>query len=324
MRHALKEMTAFVLIFLALSVALHSYLMEGLKARTTGDFGDWNRIINGRINADILVTGASRAQCGVDVLTLEYYFKKKCFNLAMKGNSLTLQLARLKVYLKHNKAPEVIIQVVGRNALRKPRAYNPGQFVPYLNEEELFRPLIRISRHFIFARYIPLYSFALQSPSFTKDAWQGLTGQEDPPQCNNGYCPVDMVWDRKSDLATVKKLYPNGIIDQITPEGKDAFVELVRLCREKHIRLILVYAPGYYEFNNFVVNYEEGKALYHQYAGQYGLDLLDYSSADISRQEDMFLNSQHLNYKGATRFSEDLARDLGPLITAGRDGDVNF
>jgi hypothetical protein len=314
MRHALKEMTAFTVLFLAISMAGHSYLMEGFRARTTGDFGDWNRIVNGRINADILVTGASRAQCGVDVLTLEDYFKKKCFNLALKGNSLSIQVARLKVYLKHNKAPEAIIQVVGRNMLRKPRAYNPGQFVPYLNEEEIYRPLSRISKHFILARYVPLYSFALLSPAFTVDAWQGLTGQEDPPQCNNGYCPVDMAWNRKSDIATVKKLYPHGIVDQITPEGKEAFEDLIRLCREKHIRLILVYAPGYYEFNDFVVNYREAKNLYHQYAQQYGLPLLDYSSAGITRQEDMFFNSQHLNYKGATRFSEELARDLGPIL----------
>ena len=314
MKHAIKEMTAFTVIFLALAVALHSYLMEGLRARTTGDFGDWNRVVNGRIQADVLVCGASRAQAGVDVLTLEYYLKKKCFNLALRGNSLALQVARLKVYLKHNKAPEVIVQVVGRNMLRKPRAYNPGQFVPYLNEEELYRPLSRISSHFTLARYVPLYSFALLSPAFTADALQGLTGREDPPQCVKGYCPVDMAWNKKSDIATVKKLYPGGIVDQITPEGTAAFEDLIRLCRETHIRLILVYAPGYEEFNDFVVNYHEAKALYDQYARRHGLDFLDYSSSDISRQEDLFFNSQHLNYKGATRFSEELARDLLRLL----------
>ena len=321
MRHALKEMAAFVLLFLALAVGLHSYLIEGLKARTTGDFGDWNRIVSGRINADILVTGASRAQSGVDVLTLEYYLKKRCFNLALKGNPLALQLARLKVYLKHNKTPEVIIQVVGRNSLRKPRAYNPGQFVPYLNEEDIFQALTGISRHFILARYIPLYSFALLSPSFTADALQGLTGREDPPSCTNGYCPVSMVWNKRSDINTVKKLYPDGITAQISPEGKDAFKELIRICREKDIRLIFVYAPVYYEFNDFVVNYEEIKGIYRQYAEQYGVDFLDYTSSDISRQEDFFFNSQHLNYKGATLFSEELAQDIIRLLGRGPAGD---
>ena len=321
MKHALKEMAAFAVLFLALAVALNAYLIDGLRARTTGDFGDWNRIVSGRINADILVTGASRAQAGVDVLTLEYYFKKKCFNLALKGNPLVLQLARLKVYLKYNKTPQVIIQVIGRNTLRKPRAYNPGQFVPYLNEDAIFRALTGISRHFILARYIPLYSFALLSPSFTVDALQGLTGAEDPPKCTRGYCPVIMAWDKKSDVATVKKLYPNGITAQISSEGKDAFVDLIRLCRENHIRLVLVYAPVYYEFNDFVVNYDEIKNVYRQYADQYGLDFLDYSLADISRREEMFFNSQHLNYQGATLFSEELAKDLLRLLGKDPGGD---
>ncbi len=310
-----RDMIAFPVIFVILSLAVQAYLMEGFYARRSGDFGEWNRIVRGEINADILITGASRAQAGMDVSLLEEDLNKDVYNIALLGNSLALQVARLKVYLKYNRPPEAIVQVVGRNTLRKPRAYNPGQFIPYLNEKEIYQTLSGISKHFILARYFPLYSFALLSHDFTVDAVQGLTGREDTVDCYKGYCPVNIDWNKEEDVKTVKRLYPQGLKGQMTEEGKAALNELVQLCRQKRIRLFFVYAPVYYQFNEFVVNLDEVRAIYRKLSDGRDIVFMDYSSAEMARQEKYFYNSQHLNQLGSIEFSKIFGPELKQLLT---------
>src|SRR5690242_10777221 len=57
----LRRLLAFCVVVVATMAALHVAITWGLRRIGTSDFGVSNRIVRGQINAEIVVTGSSRA-----------------------------------------------------------------------------------------------------------------------------------------------------------------------------------------------------------------------------------------------------------------------
>ena len=90
------------------------------------------------------------------------------FNIGLNGSQTDMQLARLKTYLRHNKKPLLLIHNLDLFSFQTTHGgvYDPGQYVPYLEEPPISAALSRIDPDVWKARFclsmaMPLGTFAL-------------------------------------------------------------------------------------------------------------------------------------------------------------------
>ena len=152
-----------------LAAALDVGIDMSLRRIKTSEFGIWNSIVGGTINAEILITGSSRALTHYDVRILQERLGRSAYNIGLNGSQTDMQVARLKTYLEHNRKPRLLIHNLDLFSFQTTHGgvYYPGQYMPYLREPELYEVLSRISGNTWKSRYIPLYGYAVEDLRLT-------------------------------------------------------------------------------------------------------------------------------------------------------------
>lgn len=305
-----RQATCFWLILVVLWVGIHEALLLGLRRIDSGSFGVWNKAMGGRINAQVLICGSSRAREHYDPSIIGPALGKTAFNIGRDGTLPDLQLAFLRAYLRHNRKPELIIQNLDLTSLKRSRGiYTPGQYLPYLGEPDLFQSLSAIDPSIWKSKYIPLYGFNADDMRFTAvQAFFGLLGM---PLADNeplGFLPMHRRWTH--DFDRFKALNPEGTVASHDPQAIEVLNQLADLCKADGIKLIFVYSPEYFENYRIILNRRAIISEYRDLATRYHVPFLDYSDSPITHDEKYFYNSQHLNAEGARLFSLDLASKL--------------
>lgn len=309
------RIAAFFVLLCAMALALDAFIGFALRRLTTGDFGDWNRIVGGQVNADIVISGSSRARSHYDPRVLRALTGLSAFNIGLNGSQTDMQLARLKTYLAHNRKPRLLIHNLDAFSLQVSHGevYDPGQYVPYLAEAHLYRALLRINGDTRKARYVPLYGYAVQDMRLN---WlTGLRQTLVPPSTPtlfDGYEPRNVGWTGEFDDFRARN--PRGVSIPVEAEGTAQLEELLRLCAQQGVRVVLVYSPEYLEMQSMTSNRTEIFERFETLGRLHGVDLLDFSASPLSSHADNFYNSQHLNAAGADTFTRELAGRLRTLL----------
>jgi len=154
----------FIGIYLAVALPLQRVVDAGLKKSDfSKEYKEWDDITKSRINADILIQGSSKARLQISPAEFEQAFNKPTYNLGMDGQHFRVQKWRFDVYLKYNKKPKYIIQVIALHELLNGDIdYNYTQFIPYLNEGFIQR----FGGHGFLNYldfYVPLYKYCHQT-----------------------------------------------------------------------------------------------------------------------------------------------------------------
>lgn len=311
------RIVAFTALLLLLSVALDHFLDAGLRRLDHGDFGVWNRIVQGQINADVVISGSSRALTHYDSRILRDAMGRSVFNIGLNGSQTDMQLARLKTYLHHNRKPQLVIHNLDAFSLQitHGEVYDPSQYMPYLDQPALFEALSQIDRTTWKWRHLPLYGYATQDLRLN---WmRGLRAwfNAEPAETHiDGYQPRHSVWT--GEFEHFRARHPNGLQVPIEPAGEQQLDELLRLCAEQNIRVVLSYSPEYLPMQAMTLNRAEIMGRFDALARRHGAVLLDFGASPISSQQDNFYNSQHLNANGASAFSRELASRLTSVVAA--------
>jgi hypothetical protein len=308
---------AFFLLISTLAFALDQTISTGLRGLDSSAFGVWNKIIQGRINADILVVGSSRALNHYDPSVITKTTGISSFNIGLNGAQIDMQLARLKTYLKYNKKPKILIYNLDLFTfqLSHGEVYDPGQYIPYLRESSLFEALKKVNPDIWKSKTIPLYGYAVDDLRFHWlrgiAALFGWKSKEDHPF---GFNPRYTAWTKEFDAFSEKN--QSGVFVKVEADGVGALEGLAQLCAEQGIRLIFVYSPEFLAMQKLTANRAEIFEQYGAIASRYQLQMWDYSADPISSAKENFYNSQHLNAAGAARFSESLATKLSAQFGA--------
>ncbi|MDB5147631.1 MAG: hypothetical protein JWQ57_1651, partial [Mucilaginibacter sp.] len=130
----LINLSVFVILYLILAYPLQYIVDTGLKKSDfSSEYKEWDDITKSRINADIIIQGSSKAWKQISPKKFEQAFKLSTYNLGMDGQHFPMQKWRSDVYLKYNKKPKYIIQIVALTELQNPVIqYNYTQYIPYL------------------------------------------------------------------------------------------------------------------------------------------------------------------------------------------------
>ena len=132
----------FFLIFISSFLILYSlqFLADnGLRKSVNSVYHDWLQILEGNINADIIISGSSRAFFGYNPTVLEDQLKMKTFNLGYSAAGYKLQLEKLKIYLTRNQKPKIIIQNIDLTFFNEDRLIpNENEFIPFFKDTLIF------------------------------------------------------------------------------------------------------------------------------------------------------------------------------------------
>ncbi len=315
------RLAAFALCAALLAAGLHWTITRTLRSVATSDLGAFNRAMQGRVNADIVVTGSSRAFRHYDPRVLGRELGGTAFNFGLNASQIDVQLGTLKSYLAHNRKPRLVIQNLDIQSflLTHPGdIFNPSQYVPYLGDPDIRACLAQIEPDLWKWERLPLYAYAVADTSFT---WTlglrklaGLAPRED---CIDGFCPMDRSWTR--EFEQFKRTHPDGLEIAIEPKAVADLEEIVTHCQQAGIAVVLVYSPQFHEMVALTKNRAKIFSLFHEIAERHHVPFLDYTDSPLSMNRDLFYNAQHLNARGAEIFSEDVAKKLGTIVPpAGR------
>jgi hypothetical protein len=304
------KIVAFFALVIGLLFCTDGLVNAGLRRIETSSFGVTNRIVNGQINAGILITGSSRAQTHYDPRVVERATQLSTYNIGINGSQTDMQVAMLKTYLRHNRAPRLLIHNLDLFAFQTTREiYDPAQYMPYLHEEEIYGAIRRVYPDAWKWKWLPLYGYATQDLRFT---WvrglKGLVGMNPPETHVLGFTP--RVTDWTGDFEKYRESHPNGVTFEIEEAGVSDLEEVAMLARDAKIPLLFVYSPEYHEMQAMERNRRDILARFHAITAAYGGQVWDFSDSEICRDRANFYNSQHLNAVGAEKFSRALADRL--------------
>lgn len=315
---ALGRIACFFGFLTVLVFGFNAMITSGLRQIKTSQYGASNRIMQGDINAQIVITGSSRAVSHYDPRVIQATTGRSAFNIGRNGSQTDMQIAVLKAYLEHNRKPEVIVHNLDAFSFVTTReVYDPGQYVPYLGDEEIYQPLRQINKNIWRSRYVPLYGYVVDDMRFN---WmlglRGFVGWSPREDFYLGFNPRSAKWT--DEFEHFEASNPHGVSWEIEPAGVRLVEGLIRLCQANGIQLILVYSPEYAKMQRLTNNRPQLFGYFQDLAARYHVPLWDYSSWQYAGSTKYFTNSQHLNAEGAEVFSADLAARLKDYLAQQR------
>ena len=312
-----RRLAIFIAIVSLGAVLLHVLITSGLRRIDTSSFGVSNAIVDGAINADILILGSSRALAHYDPRIIEQVTGRRSFNIGLNGSQTDMQLARLKSYLRHNKPPSTLLFNLDTFSFQTTHGgvFDPAQYMPYINwEPDIYDALKRIDPSIWKSKFIPLYGYTVGDLRFEWMLGIASLFHWRPAEDHFlGFNPREKAWT--DEFEQMRAMHPDGVHIDIEASGVEQMEEMLRLCRDRHIRVVLVYSPEYVEMQELTNNRSEVFNKFEELSRQFHVPLWDYSGSALSTDKAYFQNSQHLNAQGARKFSLEIAER-----TRGRSG----
>jgi hypothetical protein len=307
----------FLLALLSLSIfTLASIVDMGLRKSRNAYFASWNDLYNSKINADLLIMGSSRAEFHISPKILDSLLVLNSYNLGLSAWHFDMQYARFRMYLQHNKKPKYIIHNVDIYGFSKRvDVADYPQFLPYIEDTILQKVTKNHKGAFdIYQQNIPLLKYKNQQKIAFEGFFNfmGFPNLYDTTSKYKGYCGNDYAWNK--DFENFKKRFPKGAKYRFDKEVVRQFNQYLAFCKHENIKVILVYAPEYFEVQPYYKNKSELIKLCQESVKKYDCHFLDYSKNYLCYNRDYFYNSQHLNRRGAELFSFDLGKKMTVIL----------
>jgi hypothetical protein len=304
------RIVAFFLLFGALAWGLDSLIDNGFRRIETSGFGTTNNILSGSVNADVVISGSSRAMVHYDPRILQSVTGLSAYNIGRNGSQTDIQLSVLRAYLRHNAKPKLVLHNLDLFSFEISKdIYDPAQYIPYLHEESIYAGVKRVYPSAWKWRYVPLYAYAVEDMRFTwMTGLKGFFGYQPAEDHFRGFVPRYSHWTE--DFDHFRQANPQGVTFRIEERGMLDLSEIIVMCQRSNIPIVLVYSPEFYEMQLLERNRDAIFAKFHDLADRFHIAFWDFSASPISTRKENFYNSQHLNASGAHLFTEELAQRL--------------
>lgn len=312
MKKILIKSGLFSLLLVILLIIIHLITNAGLRKSDFGNLKEWREIINGKINADIIIQGTSRAWVQYNTLIIDSLLKTNSYNFGMDGSPFDIQFVRFKTYLMNNKAPQIIIQNVDIDLLDLNEVvFQKYQFLPFLDNIE-FKQLLEKGEIITLSDYYLPFSAYMGQPKAIQTGFEEFFNiKHYESRKHNGFAANNSEWTDEN----FKLLSKAGKIKWTKDlKAEKLFNEFISICKNNNIQLILVYAPVYTKYTQLVINFNQSNKYFKEIALKNNLTYLDYSHCSISSNKTYFYNGTHLNGKGAEVFTKMLVKDLNNTL----------
>lgn len=281
---------------------------QGLKKTEYEKFAQWTDLFSGKINADIIISGSSRAWLHYSPKVFEENMKCSTYNFGMNGQTFYLQYYRYRAYEKYNKKPKIIIQNLDDFSLQKYESIaNQEQFLPYVDEKIIIDPVLTYKTLDKWDLQLPFYRYIGEYPIIRVGLLEFFNLKHFPTKNYKGFEGQKTTWSDE-EITGLKNIGKMKI--ELDNESIELFKKFIKETKQSGINLVLVYSPLFYKGQAVYTNHIEMLEMYRKIADENNLLFLDYSKNPISYKKELFFNAMHLNETGAEVFSEDLTTKL--------------
>jgi hypothetical protein len=278
------------------------------------DYSEWNDIYSGKQDNEIVIIGSSRARKMVDPIIISQNDSISVYNLGMEGYKIPFQITKYQIYRKRNKKPKICIQIVDHFSLTyRPDLYDIEQFLPYLNNPDL---TIQLKKYegFSWVDYnLPYFRYFGKSNVILAGFLELFKLKRFESTGYKGYYPKNTaIWEPAFDR--LKTENPEGETIKLNQEVVQLMDKFTDKLADDSIKHIIIYAPEYSEFHQYIKNRDSISNIYEAIASKHNSTyFIDFKDSAICHNKSLFYNPTHLNKNGAEIFSASINKYLKSL-----------
>jgi len=308
-----------IIIFSFLVALFIQYLADlGLKKLDDSIYSDWNKILDGNINSDLVILGSSRGYVSYDPRIIEKTIGLTSYNLSINAGSYNLQNLKFESYLNKNRNPKVIIQNIDLTHFSKSNNLpEEFQFLPYLDNKNLAQELSEINSDYSWNHYIPLFKYN-NYKSFLVKGLVSLVGKEySILPTNKGFAPKNPLF--KKDEHNLRRLRAMSLDTSNIQSYKEKLAiarEFLHRYKTDSVKIFLVWAPEYKERLDIIapIVTPVKEDIIQMVSAMPGVYFLDFSEDPINLEQEYFYDTFHLNERGALLFTSKLSKEVDSIL----------
>lgn len=281
-------------------------IQEGLKTSNYREITKWNEVIEGGIDAQILIVGSSRALVHFDCEYIQKVTGKTCYNLGFDGTSYPLQKLMLELYLTKNKIPRKIIWSLDYHMFSEaPDYYGFEQLVPH-QENPYVSKMLALHQTQSYQFEIPVFRYSFNPKMKVIGLFSFFGIYKMKPKLKYGFRIQNNVWD--GTFEKFKQNHPKGYSVNFDEKIFEEFIDFNKELNKKS-KLTWVISPYFFDAKKMIVNHEEVKENLKKEALNLGVQFSDLSVTAISNSTENFYNGTHLSTRGVEKFMLLLKQD---------------
>ena len=306
----------FVLVGLLviLNLVLGKFVDLTLVSGTHTYFEEWEQIVNGEINAELIIMGSSRGKVSYDPQILQDKLGLEAFNLSFDGAPQNLQLDKYNTYLAYNERPQILIQNIDL-AHFSTLSEIPfrEQLLPVTRKSEIKGILKKYDSEFSFWELHGVVKYAYDSRLFKRGLSYLLSGNTTHSHKRDflGFYPVDKKFTE--DKMNIKRLQelndqPDDLIDY---NGFNNTLSFIKNQSNAGTKVILVWIPEHTRRRELtVVSSEVVKNKIIAFCKQTtNVDFIDLQNYSL-KEDNHFYDTFHLNKEGSFIVSNMIANRI--------------
>lgn len=245
MKNFLKYILKILAVILISFFGIQYFSDSGLRNLKNSIYNDWDNILQGKINADVIVNGSSRGIFGYNCEIIGKELNSSCFNISFNAGGYYLQQSKFDIYMQRNKKPKFIIQNIDLAHFQKNTELpNEEQFTPFINNQSIKSFITKYDPKFFYLGYIPLLKYNQNLKLLKKGITANFSSsiQNENEKTFDGFSPQNRAF--KIDYHNLKKIknYKENIdekkIRRLVNEMVDFYFE-----RNKDAKVFFVWAP---------------------------------------------------------------------------------
>lgn len=311
MKKFLLKILIFLLPIILLGYFVDLFISTNLRKSNSyaqKEYPTWNAILEGKLDANILIYGSSRAWVHFDPKIIEDSLQQPAYNLGIDGHTFNMQYLRHLLTLENNPKPKLIIHSIDIGTLEKGNLYNADQFLPYMLWDKTFYEYLSKYKGFTYLDFkIPLMRYYGKWDAIRTSIEMLIIPRINQPQRIRGYQGQNKTWNQDLDKAREKM---TKYVIKFDKPSAILFDQYLKECKEQQIEVILVYPPIYIEGQEFIANQDEIIQGFQAFADKYDFMFLDYSDDELCLNKDYFYNASHMNKTGAELFTKKLCTEI--------------
>jgi len=261
-------------------------------------------LINGEINKDIIIMGASRGSRDIIASQIEKETGFSAYNLCYPGSNVEFHEFIMRALIKFNSTPRLVFLVVDDNAellydetitFRKDRLY------PLVKYSFIRQELINIGeKDPLLSRFLILHQLNKANFDLTK---KYFTPVDTIYEC--GSMPIS--WQREISnwhYDSSERIYP---FKNEHAEKINAYKNIIKICNLNNINLVIVFPPSYKKPS------ESFEKRIRELSGNVNYYFYD-NENPIYRNKDYYYDESHLMRNGAIIFTDELNSTIKDLV----------
>lgn len=291
-----------------IAFAVDHTITEGLKKSNYRETSKWNEVVEGGIDANVLVLGSSRALVHFDCEVISEFAKQSCYNLGVDGSNIQTQTLMWELYLRNNKLPKELIWVLDLHSFSDTdEVYGFEQMIPYTDQSEIRKILNFNKAYSSFYYHLPIIRYKFVKNTITKGILSFSNLYKRTPILKSGYRPMEREWDNSFEvvLDSIQEQIEYNINNEIMGNFKNKLNKI----KGEGVKISFVYAPQHMDGDKIIKNKKKIIDSYRILSQESDIDFYDYSKSEINQNRDYFYNANHLNKRGVSIWMDIFLKD---------------